>query len=120
MQEARDFVINDYSLALFKGDLLNPEEKKRIVGQLARFTGLSPQYIERSNLRVTMHRFAKELLRDQNRTVGRFDSRYKGIDSNGIGETIEYDQAPRPFLAPSPPPSTITSRRTSNGKRPPV
>lgn len=91
MQHARDFVNNDYATALFKGDLLTSEEKKKIVGQLARFTGLTPQYIERSNLRVDMLRFAKELLRDQKRTVGRFDSRFKGIDGDGVGDKIEYD-----------------------------
>ena len=91
LQESRNFVINEYSLALFKGDLLSPEEKKRIAGQMARLTGLSLQYIEQSNLRVEEMHFAKELLRDQKRTVGRFDSRFKGIDSKLVGEKIEYD-----------------------------
>lgn len=91
MQAARDFVTNDYSLALFKGDLLTPAEKKRIVDQLAYFTGLSPEYIDRSNLRVDMFRFAKELLRDKRRTIGRFDSRFKGIDADAVGEHFEYD-----------------------------
>lgn len=91
MAAARAFVINDYSLALFKGDLLTPEEKKRTVYQLARFTGLSPEYIERSNLRIDMMRFVKELLRDERRTVGRFDSRFKGIDADAVGEYFEYD-----------------------------
>ncbi len=91
IQAAREFVINDYSLALFKGDLLTPEEKQRMVRQLARFTGLSPDYIDRSNLRIDMMRFAKELLRNQRRTVGRFDSRFKGIDADAAGELFEYD-----------------------------
>lgn len=91
MHAAREFVINDYSLALFKGDLLTPPERYRIVNQLSRFTGLSPEYIERSNLRIEMMRFAKELLRDQRRTVGRFDSRFKGIDADAVGERFEYD-----------------------------
>lgn len=91
IQAARDFVINDYSLALFKGSLLTPPERQRIVEQLARFTGLSSEYIDRSNLRIDMMRFAKELLRDQRRTVGRFDSRFKGIDADAVGEHFEYD-----------------------------
>lgn len=91
LQQARDFVINEYSLALFKGDLLKPEEKKQIVNQLVKFTGLSPQYIERSNLRIEEPRFSKELLRDQNRIVGRMDGRFKGIDGIGVGEKTEYD-----------------------------
>ncbi len=91
MQAARQFVINDYSLALFKGDLLKDQERSRIVNQLTRFTGLSSEYIERSNLRIDMFRFAKELLRDQRKTVGRFDSRFKGIDADAVGEHFEYD-----------------------------
>jgi carboxypeptidase C (cathepsin A) len=91
LRAVREFVINDYSLALFKGDLLTSAERQRIVRQLAHFTGLSPEYIDRSNLRVEMMRFAKELLRDQRRTVGRFDSRFKGIDADAVGEYFEYD-----------------------------
>jgi carboxypeptidase C (cathepsin A) len=88
---ARDFVINEYSQALFKGDLLTREERNRVIQQLAYLTGLSPEYIDRSNLRIDMMHFAKELLRQQQRTVGRFDSRFKGIDANGVGERFEYD-----------------------------
>lgn len=91
MRAAREFVINDYSLALFKGNLLSPTERTRIINQLARFTGLSPEYIDRSNLRIDMFRFAKELLRNQRRTIGRFDSRFKGIDADAVGEHFEYD-----------------------------
>lgn len=91
LRASREFAANDYTLALFKGDLLSAPEKRRIVAQLARFTGLSPDYIDRSNLRVDVLRFAKELLRGEKRTVGRFDSRYKGIDSDAVGERLEYD-----------------------------
>lgn len=91
MEAAKQFVIRDYSSALFKGDLLTPSERSQIVNELARFTGLSPEYIDRSNLRVDMFRFAKELLRDKKRTVGRFDSRFKGIDADAVGEHFEYD-----------------------------
>lgn len=91
LKASRDFVINEYSLALFKGSLLTGAERKRIVQQLARFTGLIPDYIDRSNLRVDEMRFVKELLRDQKRTIGRFDSRFKGIDADAVGERAEYD-----------------------------
>jgi len=36
-------------------------------------------------------RFTKELLRDERRTVGRLDSRFKGIDYDAAGESGEYD-----------------------------
>lgn len=91
LQAARNFVNDEYACALFKGDLLPSEEKQRLIQQLARFTGLSPEYIERNNLRIDMMHFAKELLRDQKRIVGRFDGRFKGIDSQTLGDYCADD-----------------------------
>jgi carboxypeptidase C (cathepsin A) len=91
IQEARDFVLNKYAAALFKGNLLKPQEKEHLAFRLAELTGLSIEYIVGSNLRIDMMRFAKELLRKQQRTVGRFDSRFKGVDADAVGENFEYD-----------------------------
>ena len=55
------------------------------------FTGLSPDYLERNNLRIEIMRFTKELLRGQRRTVGRLDSRFTGIDRDAGGEHREHD-----------------------------
>ena len=91
VEESKAFVTNDYLLALFKGDLLSSEEKNKIIDKLARYTGLSTQYIADSNLRIDDMHFVKQLLRSQNRTVGRFDSRFQGIDANLVEEKSEYD-----------------------------
>lgn len=91
LQEAKDFAMNEYSLALLKGDTLRVEDRKRIIEKMAFYTGLSQDYIDKNNLRVGMFRFVKELLRDQKRTIGRFDSRFKGIDADVLGEYFEYD-----------------------------
>src|SRR6185369_15137770 len=48
----------------------------------ARYTGLSKDFVLRSKLRISMARFGKELLRTKGRSLGRFDSRYKGIDDD--------------------------------------
>ncbi len=85
------FALGEYTLALMKGSALPEDERERIVEKLARYTGLSPDYIERTNLRVNIHRFVKELLRDQRLTVGRLDSRYTGLDRDAAGEKNEYD-----------------------------
>ena len=50
-----------------------------------------PTYIEQTNLRVSIDRFDKELLRDQRRTVGRLDGRFNGIDRDAAGEATEFD-----------------------------
>ncbi|WP_079989361.1 S10 family peptidase [Candidatus Protochlamydia phocaeensis] len=91
LQAARDFVNNEYVLALFKGDLLSPQQRADVTRKLARFTGLSSDYIEKSNLRIDILRYAKELLRNRKRTIGRFDSRFMGIDADAVGERFEYD-----------------------------
>ena len=42
-------------------------------------------------MRINIHRFCKELLRDQGRTTGRLDSRFTGVDRDSAGETNEFD-----------------------------
>ncbi len=89
--ESRRFAGNEYSVALMKGDKLTTAERANVVHELARLTGLSEQYISQSNLRVPEDRFTKELLRDQRKTIGRYDSRLEGEDIDAAGESPEYD-----------------------------
>jgi carboxypeptidase C (cathepsin A) len=91
LKEVEKFALSDYAVALMKGNKLSPEKTKEIAGKLARYTGLSEDFILRSNLRVPMQRFAKELLRGERRSVGRYDSRYLGIDREGAGDSPDYD-----------------------------
>lgn len=91
MDEVRAFALGDYTLALMQGSAVSPDQRATVVQHLAKYTGLTPEYIERTDLRINIMRFCKELLRDEGRTVGRFDSRYKGIDRDAAGETYEYD-----------------------------
>ena len=91
VQSARDFAGGDYTLALMKGSQLTPAERSKVAEQTARFTGLSKDYVEKSNLRVSIQRFRKELLRTEQRTIGRYDSRLEGTDIDSVGERPEYD-----------------------------
>jgi carboxypeptidase C (cathepsin A) len=91
LKEAEEFARGEYATALMKGDLLSVEERLHVVQELARFTGLSTDFIERTNLRVVDRHFFKELLRESGRTVGRLDSRFLGIDRLGVTEAPEYD-----------------------------
>lgn len=91
LSQVKQFAEGEYTLALMKGSRLTNSERAEIATQLARFTGLSDDYIERSNLRINIHRYVKELLRDERRTVGRFDLRFKGIDRDAAGEQHDYD-----------------------------
>lgn len=91
LRDVEAFAMGEYSQALAKGDNLPSKERKAIIAKLAQFTGLSPKYIEQTNLRIEIHAFCKELLRDEGRTVGRLDSRFKGIDPRLIAERPEFD-----------------------------
>jgi carboxypeptidase C (cathepsin A) len=89
--ESRRFALGDYTRALMQGDQLGENDRKAVAARLAQLTGLSPQYIEQTNLRVEINRFDKELLRNERRTAGRLDSRFIGIDLNAAGEEPEFD-----------------------------
>jgi carboxypeptidase C (cathepsin A) len=91
LAEVEAFAFGKYATALLQGAALPDDQRQRIVDQLARYTGLTPEYIEATNLRIEIHRFVKELLRDSRRTVGRLDSRFTGIDRDAAGEHNEYD-----------------------------
>ena len=93
LDEVEAFAGGEYAAALFKGARLQPAERKAIVARLARYTGLSPDYVERTDLRIEILRFCKELLRDEGLTVGRLDSRYTGHDRDSAGEKFEFDPA---------------------------
>jgi carboxypeptidase C (cathepsin A) len=89
--EADRFARGDYTLILSQGDRLSESQKQDAAHKIARFTGLSEEFIRQNNLRVPIQRFCKELLRDQRRTVGRYDSRLQGIDVDAAGERPDYD-----------------------------
>jgi carboxypeptidase C (cathepsin A) len=91
LREAEAFALGDYAQALLLGAALPDETRAQVAEQLARFTGLAQGYVERCDLRVNIFRFVKELLRDERRTVGRLDSRFKGIDRDSAGEQFEFD-----------------------------
>lgn len=91
VQQARDFAAGPFASALAKGQTISAEEKQRVAAEMSRLTGLSVDFILRSNLRVDLSRFQKELLRDRRLTIGRFDSRYTGIDADAAGERPEFD-----------------------------
>ena len=91
LDEVEEFAANDYTRALFQGDRLTENEFADIAGRVARYTGLSEQYVSRYDLRIEILRFCKELLSDEHRTIGRIDARYTGIDRFKDGDSFESD-----------------------------
>jgi carboxypeptidase C (cathepsin A) len=91
VKQSEAFAMGEYQAALFKGASLPEAEFKEVSAKLAAFTGLSQEFVSRANLRVSMQRFASELLRAERQVVGRFDGRYKGPVRNQLGTSQEYD-----------------------------
>ncbi len=91
LEEVEAWTLGTYGPALLHGDALPADEADAIAERLARYTGLDPAYVRRTGLRIDIHRFCKELLRDRGRTVGRIDARYTGVDRDDAGATPEFD-----------------------------
>ena len=91
VESARQFDRTVYMPALAEGDRLPAAEMNEVATKLAAFTGLSVQWLKEAKLRIEPTRFRKELLRDQERTMGRYDARFLGYDYDSAGETPGYD-----------------------------
>ncbi len=102
LREVEAWAATDYTLALQCGTALSGRERSRVASRLARYTGLRRQYVEQADLRIQIHHFCKELLRESGRTVGRLDSRLTGRDSSGVSATPDFD----PSMAAIRPPYT--------------
>ena len=68
-----------------------PSESQQVAQRMSELTGLSTDYILRSNLRVQPNRFQRELLRDRHLVIGRIDSRFVGTEPDTVGEGADYD-----------------------------
>ena len=91
LEQAREFASGPYAAALQKGNAITDSERQTIAAKMAEMTGLSPDYILRSNLRVQPNRFMRELLRDRHEIVGRIDARYVGTEPDNVGAGADYD-----------------------------
>ncbi|HYH49052.1 MAG TPA: peptidase S10, partial [Acidimicrobiia bacterium] len=74
LAEAEDFASGDYARFLARGAAMPEAERGGILTHLAAVTGLSEEIVLRSEGRVPIDTFARELLRDERRIVGLYDS----------------------------------------------
>lgn len=91
LDEVRAYTLGDYASALLLGNRISDAAFNDVAEKVAAYTGLRVQYVKNANLRINNMRFMKELLRDEGLTVGRLDSRYKGRDYEGTGDTFDGD-----------------------------
>jgi len=91
VSEVEQWAASEYTLALEKGDRLTAQERQDVIARLSRYTGLSTQFIDNANLRVSLSLFRKELLRSERRSIGRLDARFKGFDANFATDSPDFD-----------------------------
>jgi carboxypeptidase C (cathepsin A) len=91
MEEVEEWALTDYASVLFKGGAADPTEHSRVLEQMHQYTGLSRDYLEKANLRVSAPEFEKELLRDQGLVVGRLDARFTGPTGDLLESTPSHD-----------------------------
>ncbi len=102
LKASEQFAAGPYAEALAKGDRMTAAERTSVAAGLAKFTGLRENYIELSNLRVDEPHFTRELLRADHKSTGRIDSRFSGIEQDGVSDSSSYD----PFVSAIVPPFT--------------
>lgn len=110
LPEVEQFTVNELIPALAKGGFLPEAEKKSLAARMAKYSGLSVDVLMKNNLKIELGLFWKELLRDQGFTVGRLDSRYKGIDSKDGGESPEFNSELSSWLHSFTPPINMYLR----------
>jgi carboxypeptidase C (cathepsin A) len=91
LAEVRAFAIDEYMPALFRGSSLDEATFNRVAEKYARYTGLSTDYVKRSNLRVLAGRFVKELSRNEGLAISRLDGRYRNNEVDDIALNPAYD-----------------------------
>ncbi|GGH58769.1 carboxypeptidase [Filimonas zeae] len=91
LPEVEQFTIQELIPALSRGGSLDVQARNAIAGKIARYSGIAEKVVQENNLNVSFNLFWKELLREQGFTVGRLDSRYKGIDKQNGGSEPDYN-----------------------------
>ncbi|NDK56229.1 S10 family peptidase [Pontibacter fetidus] len=91
LPEVEAFTTNQLIPAIVQGGFIEDTRKKEIASKMARYAGITEQSILNYNLDVPTNFFWKELLRGEGYTVGRLDSRYKGIDRQDAGDRPDFN-----------------------------
>ena len=93
MTEVEDFTIETYLPAVALGSTLSDSRRDDIATRVSEYSGIDKQHVLNHNLTFPTSFYWKELLRDRGLTVGRLDSRYRGIDRMDAGERYDHDPA---------------------------
>ncbi|WP_031425040.1 S10 family peptidase [Flavimarina sp. Hel_I_48] len=92
LPEVETYAVNELLPAVAKGGYLPAAERDAVIKKMAYYSGLSEKTIRQNNLAVPFDYFWKDLLREkEGYTIGRLDSRYKGMDVSLSGSEPDYN-----------------------------
>lgn len=91
MNVVESFAGGEYLHALASGDTMSASERSDVLTKLHDFTGLSERFLSDSHMRVPYYVFEKQLMRDRDVVLGRYDARYALYGTNRMGDYPDYD-----------------------------
>ena len=94
-EEARAFAFGDYTRVLLQGHEASAEDRERVAATLQTLTSLPAAFWLENHLRISPARFRRELLREQQLTLGRFDSRVAWPAISPQDDYPDYDPSYR-------------------------
>lgn len=91
LDEVETWVLDEYITCLARGNALSSSRREAVAEKMAGYTGISQSYILNNNLKISDSRFRKELLRNEQRIIGRMDTRFTGPDTDATAQESSYD-----------------------------
>ncbi len=91
MSEVENWALTEYTTALMAAGAIDPAFRSRVLEQMHQYTGLSRDYLDKADLRVSAPEFEQELLRHRGVVVGRLDARFTGPTGDQLGTRPSHD-----------------------------
>ncbi len=79
-REAEQFATGEFAAFLTRGAAMEPDERERVLARLADLIGLPVDLVSRAEGRIPIGVFARELLRDERKVLGRYDATVTASD----------------------------------------
>jgi carboxypeptidase C (cathepsin A) len=95
-REIESFATRELAHCLLVGTAHDPDEQARVFARAADFLGLPAELVRRAHGRIPAWRFARELLKSEQKVLGAYDATITGVDPF---PDRDYHQAPDPTLS---------------------
>ena len=93
LPEVEAFTLDQLLPAMARGGSLDPARRQALAVLYSRYSGLDKEVVLHHHFAIPTSFFWKELLRDRGLTIGRLDSRYRGLDREDAGTRPDFDPA---------------------------